>query len=62
MGGGTHSDYYEGKTHTIQGKVVGALKNAKVTLYLDDKSEPIASTNVKGDGSYALEFTPLGQH
>ncbi len=58
MGGGTHSDYYEGQTHTIQGKVVGAVENAKVTLYLDDKSEPIARADVKSDGSYALEFTP----
>jgi len=57
-GGDTHSDYYEGETHTIQGKVVGALENAKVTLYLDDKSEPIARANVEADGSYVLEFTP----
>ncbi len=56
--GGTHSDYYEGETHTIQGKVMGALENAKVTLYLDDKSEPIAKADVQNDGSYVLEFTP----
>ena len=58
MGGDTHSDYYEGETHTIQGKVVGALENAQVTLYLDDKSEPIATADVEADGSYVLEFTP----
>jgi len=58
VGGGTHSDYYEGETHTIQGKVMGALENAKVTLYLDDKSEPIAKADVQNDGSYVLEFTP----
>jgi len=57
-GGGTHSDYYEGETHKIQGKVMGALENAKVTLYLDDKSEPIAQADVQSDGSYVLEFTP----
>ena len=56
--GSTHSDYYEGETHTIQGKVMGALENAKVTLYLDDKSEPIAKADVQNDGSYVLEFTP----
>jgi pimeloyl-ACP methyl ester carboxylesterase len=58
VGGGTDNDYYLGQTHKIQGNVVGALENAKVTLYLDDKSEPIASTNVESDGSYELEFTP----
>jgi len=56
--GGTHSDYYEGETHTIQGKVMGALEEAQVTLYLDDKSEPIAKANVEADGSYVLKFTP----
>ena len=55
MGGGTHSDYYEGETHTIQGKVMGALENAKVTLYLDDKSEPIAKADVQNDGSYSID-------
>jgi len=58
VGGDTHSDYYEGETHEIQGKVVGAMHNAKVTLYLDDKSEPIATANVQSDGSYVLKFTP----
>ncbi len=58
MGGDTHSDYYEGETHEIQGKVVGAMQNAKVTLYLDDKSEPIATANVQSDGSYVLKFSP----
>jgi len=58
VGGGTHSDYYEGETYKIQGKVMGALENAKVTLYLDDKSEPIAQADVQSDGSYVLEFTP----
>jgi pimeloyl-ACP methyl ester carboxylesterase len=37
---------------------MGALENAKVTLYLDDKSEPIASTDVEADGSYVLKFSP----
>ena len=37
---------------------MGAVKNAKVTLYLDDKSEPIAKADVQSDGSYVLEFTP----
>ena len=58
MGGETHSDYYEGETHEIQGEVVGAVKNAKVTLYLNDKSEPIATADVESDGSYVLKFTP----
>jgi len=57
-GGDIHSNYYEGETYEIQGKVMGALKNTKVTLYLDEKSEPIATTNVKDDGSYILKFTP----
>lgn len=56
--GGTDNDYYQGQTHKIQGTVVGALENAKVTLYLDDKSEPIAKADVESDGSYVLEFTP----
>ncbi len=28
-GGDTHSDYYEGQTHTIQGKVVGGFTKCK---------------------------------
>ena len=65
MGGDTHSDYYKGETKSIQGEVMGVLENAKVTLYLDDKSEPIASASepiasadVKADGSYVLKFSP----